>query len=37
MILAGGFAQHYPADGVIAYGGLLGLVATLLITVRNGT
>jgi predicted MFS family arabinose efflux permease len=36
MILAGGFAQHYPADGVIGYGGLLGLVATLVITVRNG-
>jgi MFS family permease len=33
MVLAGFLAQHYPADGVIACGGLLGLVATLLITV----
>jgi hypothetical protein len=37
MILAGSFAQHYPADGVIACGGLLGLVATLVITFKNGT
>jgi MFS family permease len=37
MILAGGFAEHFSADGVIACGGLLGLIATLLITVKNGT
>lgn len=35
MIAAGAFAQHYPASRVIAFGGLLGLIATLLITVSR--
>jgi hypothetical protein len=35
MILAGAFAQHYPAHDVAAFGGLLGLIATFLITVNQ--
>jgi hypothetical protein len=36
MIVTGGFAAYYSADGVIACGGLLGLAATLLVTAGNG-
>jgi hypothetical protein len=35
MIVADGFSQHYPAAGVIAFGGLLGLIATHLITINE--
>jgi MFS family permease len=35
MIVAGALAQYYPPAEVIAVGGLLGMVATLLITVSS--
>jgi hypothetical protein len=35
IILAGGAAQYYPPGDMIAVGGLLGVVATALITVSS--